>query len=44
MIIESWRKEYNTIRPHQSLDDMTPHESIHQLATKASPLTEAVAT
>jgi len=45
VIIESWRKEYNTIRPHQSPDDMTPPEFIHQLANPArSPQAEAVAT
>jgi putative transposase len=30
--IETWRREYNTIRPHQSLNDLTPHEFIHGLA------------
>ena len=24
--IESWRDEYNTFRPHSSLDDLTPRE------------------
>jgi putative transposase len=24
--IESWRQSYNTIRPHSSLDDVTPTE------------------
>ncbi|MBA3006635.1 MAG: transposase [Desulfocapsa sp.] len=25
-IIESWRQDYNTNRPHSSLNDMTPEE------------------
>ena len=24
--IEAWRQEYNTFRPHSSLEDMTPEE------------------
>ena len=30
--IESWRKEYNTFRPHSSLDDLTPGEFAEQQA------------
>ncbi len=26
IIIESWRQHYNTVRPHSSLDYLTPHE------------------
>jgi len=26
VIIEIWRRHYNAVRPHQSLDDMTPFE------------------
>lgn len=25
-LIEDWRNEYNTVRPHESLDQLTPHE------------------
>lgn len=44
VILESWREASNTIRPHQALDDMTPHASIHPFAMTASPAAEAVAT
>ena len=30
--IESWREEYNTFRPHSSLDDLTPKEFAEQQA------------
>lgn len=33
MLIETFRREYNEIRPHQSLGKLTPHEFKHQLAT-----------
>lgn len=26
MVIEAWRHHYNTVRPHSSLDYLTPHE------------------
>ena len=26
--IETWRREYNTIRPHSSLNDLTPEEFV----------------
>lgn len=29
VVIEAWRKHYNTVRPHSSLDYMTPHEFKH---------------
>ena len=38
VVIESWRREYNTVRPHSSLGDLTPAEfaersqSTHQTA------------
>jgi hypothetical protein len=28
-VIEAWRIEYNTERPHSSLDDLTPEEFRH---------------
>lgn len=30
--IETWRKEYNTERPHSSLDDLAPHEFLERMA------------
>jgi len=30
--IEPWREEYNTLRPHSSLDDLTPKEFAEQHA------------
>jgi putative transposase len=41
IIIEAWRKHYNAVRPHSSLDYLTPHEfkqhhpSIHHHPTRA---------
>ncbi|MBI3728392.1 MAG: transposase [Burkholderiales bacterium] len=26
MVIEAWRRQYNTVWPHSSLDYLTPHE------------------
>jgi hypothetical protein len=26
IVIETWRKHYNAVRPHSSLDYLTPHE------------------
>lgn len=31
-LIETWRREYNKIRPHSSLDDRTPNEFASQIA------------
>ena len=25
-IVEAWREDYNTVRPHSALDDLTPNE------------------
>lgn len=36
VIIESWRKEYNHVRPHSSLNYLTPNEFINQLPKRAS--------
>lgn len=39
VIIESWRREYNVIRPHSSLGYLTPNEFINQLPTEAAQQT-----
>ncbi len=36
VIIESWRKQYNEIRPHLSLRYLTPNGFIEQLPDTAS--------
>lgn len=36
VIIEAWRKQYNDVRPHSSLNYLTPNEFIQQLPKKAS--------
>lgn len=33
-IIEDWRIDYNRVRPHSSLDDLTPEEYANQYKTK----------
>jgi hypothetical protein len=35
-VIEAWRIEYNTERPHSSLDDLTPEEFRHAHASPGS--------
>lgn len=38
MIIEAWRHHYNTVRPHSSLDYLTPHEfKQHNPSTQPIP-------
>ena len=43
VIIEAWRRRYNAVRPHSSLDYLTPHEfkqhhpPIHDHPTPAIP-------
>ena len=38
-VIESWRIEYNTERPHSSLNDLTPEEfAKHHPALLPTPL------
>jgi putative transposase len=36
VIIEAWRRHYNEVRPHSSLDYRTPNEFVAQLANAAS--------
>ena len=31
-IVESWRDDYNAVRPHSALGNRTPEESAHQVA------------
>lgn len=33
IVIETWRRHYNEVRPHSSLDNLTPHEFKKQLST-----------
>jgi len=35
-IIETWRKDYNEVRPHSSLNDLTPQEFARQQQTATS--------
>jgi putative transposase len=35
--IESWRQDYNCIRPHSSLDNLTPQEFARRCIASASP-------
>ena len=41
VVIEAWRKDYNGIRPHQSLNDLTPSEFARQNQPQHTPLSEA---
>ncbi len=36
MIIESWRKDYNTLRPHSSLGGLTPSEYVSKISNYSS--------
>ena len=36
VIIETWRRHYNEVRPHSSLDYLTPNEFLARLANAAS--------
>ena len=36
VIIEAWRREYNEVRPHSSLGQLTPNEFINQLSEEAA--------
>jgi putative transposase len=37
VIIEAWRRHYNRVRPHSSLDYLTPTEFVARLANAAPP-------
>jgi putative transposase len=34
MVIETWRRHYNEVRPHSSLENLTPHEFKQRLSTQ----------
>jgi putative transposase len=34
MVIETWRRHYNEVRPHSSLQNLTPHEFKKRLSTQ----------
>ena len=36
IVIEAWRRHYNEIRPHSSLDNLTPAEFRKQISTTRS--------
>jgi len=36
LIIENWRRDYNTFRPHRSLGNRTPEEFARELQTTPS--------
>ena len=38
-VIEEWRRDYNEVRPHSSLDDLTPMEYIRKQQNEAQKLT-----
>jgi len=40
VLIEAWRREYNTVRPHSSLGNLTPAEFAERCSTTQQ--TEAV--
>ena len=35
-IVESWRDDYNALRPHSALDNQTPQEFAQQMARKTA--------
>lgn len=37
VVIEAWRRHYNTVRPHSSLDYQTPHEFKQQYHSIPNP-------
>ncbi len=39
VLIESWRRHFNEVRPHSSLGYMTPNEFVASIATNAAPVT-----
>jgi putative transposase len=39
-LIESWRREYNTVRPHSSLSNLTPAEFVAR--SQSTESTEAI--
>jgi len=34
MVVDSWRRHYNEVRPHSSLENLTPHEFKQRLSTQ----------
>jgi len=39
VLIESWRRHFNEVRPHSSLGYMTPNEFVASIASNAAPVT-----
>jgi putative transposase len=36
VVIEEWRQHYNAVRPHSSLDYLTPNEYVKKIATQST--------
>ena len=34
MVIDNWRRHYNEVRPHSSLENLTPYEFKKRLSTQ----------
>jgi hypothetical protein len=39
VLIETWRRHFNEVRPHSSLGYMTPNEFVASIITNAAPVT-----
>ena len=39
VLIETWRRHFNEVRPHSSLGYMTPNEFVASITTNAAPVT-----
>ncbi len=42
VIIESWRQHYNAVRPHSSLDYLTPNEYVKKIQSTSTQARAAV--
>ena len=38
MLIETWRRQFNEVRPHSSLGYMTPNKFVASTTTNAAPV------
>ena len=44
IVIEAWRRHFNSVRPHSSLGYLTPAEFVIKLATDAAPVSATAGT